>query len=159
MEAQHCPAAETWLSMSTKPSRVGSWIRDSRGCMELRSIGVSVQWEWGDLRNSGVQLTPLRPCIRSEKPFILHILELFSVNLSIDYSVYICWTLILSVGLMAEKVLELFEIPHCDRIWQNKRNEAGKCKAFSWSDTKPAIMIGHWFSMSVYDINEASLGA
>ena len=75
---------------STKPSRVGSWIRDSSGCMELRSIGISVQSEWRDLRNSGVQLTSLRPCIWSEKPFILHILELFSVNLFIDYFVHIC---------------------------------------------------------------------
>ena len=52
-------------------------------------------------------------------------------------------------GLMAEKVLELFEIPHCDRTWQNKINEASKCKAFSRSDAKPVIIIGHCFSMSV----------
>ena len=62
-------------------------------------------------------------------------------------------------GLMAEKVLELFEIPHCDRTWQNKRNEASKCKAFSWSDAKPVIIIGHCFTMSICNINEASLVA
>lgn len=137
--------------MSAKPSRVGSWIRDSRGCMELRSIRFQSS-ESGRPEKLGCSVNTLAT---------LH-LEWETLHLSYSGTVwckFIHWlfcSYLLNTyfmprpGLMAEKVLELFEIPHCDRIWQNKRNEAGKCKAFSWSDTKPAIMIGLVFNVCLW---------